>query len=275
MRLLINTIMLEKTRWAAEKRADPDLLDLLPRIAACSGYRQVEVWQYHVSSKSLGDVAKIREAGCRLGLAFPIVGAYPLINRVGAEKQEQFDRLRHVLDCAHALGSQVVKFFAAGVASARAAEDDWLRAGEFIREALDAAASRGLLMTVEAHGQTLGDSVPSLKRLLDVARRTNLKICFQPFDFDSLEQTLSDYDALRPDVLHVHLQNRKGKEMSLLSEGDLDYRAFLAHVQQSAFDDYLCVEFTRDIIQAGVFDVDRVLANAEKDRLFVEKVWRG
>lgn len=274
-KLLLNTIMLEKTRWAAEKRPHPDLLDLLPRIAGLTGFRRIEVWQYHISGKSVSEMEKLRGAAEKLGLSFAVVGAYPIINRAGKEKEEQLQRLRHTLECAHQLGADLVKFFAGGVSTRDASETDWLASVQFLQEVLDDAAGMNLAMTVEAHANTLGDCVPSLRRLLESVQRPHLKICFQPFQFDSLDETLRDFNLLKADITHIHLQNRKGSEMSLLAEGQLDYRAYLTHVRESGFQGYLCLEFTKDIIQRGEFDRDRVLKNAEIDRQFIAEVWNA
>ena len=75
MRLLINTIMLEKTRWS-DRKIEPDLVDLVPRIAGETGYREVEIWQYHISDKKLNEVEAVKAAGDENGLRFPIIGAW-------------------------------------------------------------------------------------------------------------------------------------------------------------------------------------------------------
>lgn len=273
MQVLINTIMLEENRWGADKTPDPDLTALLPMIADRTGYRNVEVWQYHVSGKSLDQAREVKEIAERHGLSLAIVGAYPKINLVGAERVEESRLLKHVIDCAHLFGGEIVKFFASGSNSQDATEDDWRAAVEFLREHLDYADERGITMAAEAHGNTFGDTVDGMKRLLADTDRPNLKVCYQPYGFASTEQAIADFDALREDVVHLHLQNRSGKEMSLLSDGDMDYQEYLRHVRESGFDGWLGVEFTKDIHQEGTFDIGRVLDNAELDRQFILEVW--
>ena len=273
MELLINTVMLEKTRWDAEKTADPDIVDLLPMIAEQTGYKGVEVWQYHLCHKALAEMADVKAAAERADLALPIVGAYPLLNREGEERSEQMTLLKHMIDCAAALGSQAIKIFSGGVKYVDAQESDWEAARGFLDEALAYASDRNLTVTVETHGNTFGDCVDGMKRLLGLTDHPNLKVCYQPYNWDALGPVLADYDALADDVVHLHLQNRTSAGQSLLDEGDLDFTAILNHARNRGFDGFLCVEFTKDIIQEGPFDVGLILSNAEHDRQFVEGVW--
>lgn len=272
MRLLINTIMLEKTRWS-DRKIEPDLVDLVPRIAGETGYREVEIWQYHISDKKLNEVEAVKAAGDENGLRFPIIGAYPQLNLTGSEREEQMGLLKHLLDCADLLGAEVLKVFGGRVNTADATEEDWSLSVAFLQEVLDDADGRGITMPVESHGGTLGDCVEGMQRLMSEVDRPNLKICYQPYEFESTDKVLADFDMLQSDVIHLHLQNRTENEMSLLEEGQVDYAAYLKHVQASGFDDFLCVEFTKDIHQEGEFDIGLVLGNAEIDRVFVEKVW--
>jgi len=273
MEILINTITLEKNRWGEDKAPDPDLTALLPMIADRTGYRNVEVWQYHVSGKSGDEAQEAKEVADAQGLSLDIVGAYPKINLEGPEREEESRLLKHVIDCAHLFGGEIVKFFASGSNSQDAMEDDWQAAVGFLREHLDYADDRGIAMAAEAHGNTFGDTVEGMKRLLADTDRPNLKVCYQPYGFASTGQAIADYDALREHVVHLHLQNRSGQEMSLLSDGDMDYREYLTHVRESGFDGWLGVEFTKDIHQEGAFDIGRVLDNAELDRQFILDVW--
>ena len=86
------------------------------------------------------------------------------------------------------------------------------------------------------------------------------------------------YDALRPHIQHVHLQNRLRNDgsVTLLEEGDwLDYRRLLPHIRDSGFDGPLCLEFTADMVTPDTPNADpnRVLENAARDRDFTLEVW--
>jgi sugar phosphate isomerase/epimerase len=72
--------------------------------------------------------------------------------------------------------------------------------------------------------------------------------------------------------VHVHLQGRRDDQISLLEEADLDYRTFLDVLAEDGFDGYLCIEFVKGGIveQPEAMDVGEVLANARRDRAFVE-----
>ena len=88
---------------------------------------------------------------------------------------------------------------------------------------------------------------------------------------------VSAFDRLFDRVRHLHLQNRSAAgDFCLLEEGIwIDYRRFLSHVRDAAFDGIACLEFTAGIAPPGgvTLDPEEVLANARRDCDFVLEVW--
>ena len=74
-------------------------------------------------------------------------------------------------------------------------------------------------------------------------------------------------------VWHLHYQGRKGREICLLEDADLDYAQYTRFIAESGFKGYLCIEFVKDCVVAcsELLDVTKVLTNAERDREFVRK----
>ena len=136
-----------------------------------------------------------------------------------------------------------------------------------------------MFLTLETHANTLCDTEESTLQLLDeLSPCENVGLCFQPYTEGDTDAAIRMYDALRPHIRHVHLQNRLRADgsVTLLEEGDwLDYRRLLPHIRDSGFDGPLCLEFTADMATPETANADpsRVLENAARDRDFTLEVW--
>ena len=100
---------------------------------------------------------------------------------------------------------------------------------------------------------------------------------FPAFTGDDTEAAVFAFDRLHSRIRHLHLQNRRDGDFSLLEQGTwIDYRRFLAQVLDAAFDGIACLEFTAGIAPPGdaPLDLGEVLGNARRDRDFVLDVWR-
>ena len=272
MQLLLNTIMLEPNRWTAGHALTRPLADLLDPMAA-AGFRDLEIWGYHLDRLSGAGVDHLAAALEARAMRAVGVGAYPCFHLEGAEDEEQRRSLDQLLAAAVRLGASVFKIFPGRVASAKAGEGIWRRSVEGMRRLAGGTGEAGLRLTLETHGGTLCDTLDGTRRLLDQLPEDGVGICFQPWAGDDTAAALAAFDALGPRVMHLHLQNRKDGAAALLEEGDwTDYRRFLPHVLRSGFDGPMCLEFTAGITPAEgqAFDLPGVLANADRDRAFVE-----
>lgn len=277
MQLLLNTIMLEPNRWTADHALSRPLAALLDPMAG-AGFRDLEVWGYHLDRLSEGEVERLAAALESRRMRAVGVGAYPAFHLEGAGHEEQRRTLDRLLAAAVRLGASVFKIFPGRVGSAEAGETVWRRSAEGMRRLAGRTGEAGLLLTLETHGGTLCDTLDGTRRLLDQLPEDGVGICFQPYVDHDTAAALAAFDALGSRVLHLHLQNRGPGGAALLAEGDwVDYRRFLPHVRRSGFDGPMCLEFTAGITPAEgeEFDLAGVLANAARDRAFVEGLWRG
>ena len=76
MELLLNTIMLEPNRWTADKKLSWPLIDLLKPVQL-AGFRQLEIWQYHISNLTDEQVEAVQARMQALEMQVVAVGAYP------------------------------------------------------------------------------------------------------------------------------------------------------------------------------------------------------
>ena len=277
MQLLFNTIMLEPNRWTAPGRLTRPFEALLEPIRR-AGFRDLEIWQYHISGLSRSAVEDLAGRMRDLGMRASAAGAYPRLHLSGSEAQAEQRLLDIAADYADLLGCTTFKIFPGRVASADADAVVRRLSLERIRRLADSLEERGISLTLETHGGTLCDTLDATCRLLEeLGSCDNAGVCFQPFTGDDTEAAVFAFDRLHSRIRHLHLQNRRDGDFSLLEQGTwIDYRRFLAHVQDAAFDGIACLEFTAGIAPPGdvPLDLREVLGNARRDRDFVLEVWR-
>ena len=226
MQLLLNTIMLEPNRWTAEHALTWPLVDLLDPMAA-AGFRDLEVWGYHLDRLSEAGVEQLAAALEARAMRAVGVGAYPAFHLEGAQDEEERRSLEKLLAAAVHLGASVFKIFPGRVASADAGDAAWRRSVEGMRRLAGRTAEAGMLLTLETHGGTLCDTLDGTRRLMKQLPEDGVGICFQPYVEHDTAAAMAAFDALGSRVRHVHLQNRKDGAAALLEEGDwTDYRRF-------------------------------------------------
>ena len=267
--LLLNTVALDPNRWMAAKQPFYDLEALLEPVAA-AGFRQLEVWQYHLSTLSDAGVEALVERAQALGVTFPIVGLYPSMDLEGEALEREWSAVETLVRRAERLGAGAVKMFAGRLGTADADSDTFERSVAFARRLEALSSECGLTLIAETHPDTLCDSVDATLRVLD--RVDELSLCYQPFDFGSTEQTVNDFHALAPHAVHVHLQGRRGDAMSLLEDADVDYREVFDALAERGFEGALSIEFVEGCVveRPEAFDLGLVLDNARRDRAFIE-----
>ena len=271
--LLLNTIALDPNRWTPAKQPYTHLETVLDRVVA-SGFRQLEIWQYHLSTLDAAAMDALTAQIQRLGVEVPIAGIYPALHLEGEAREREWTELALTVERAQRLGTGAVKMFAGCLGSGEASEDEVERSIAFTRQLVGLAKDRGMTLIAEAHPDTLCDSVDATHSFLEAVGHDALAVCFQPYDFASTTQTVADYRALREHVVHVHLQGRRREEMSLLEEADVDYTVFLGELVADGFEGALSIEFVKDCVvpDPAEFDLDLVLANARQDADFVASV---
>lgn len=277
MRAILGTIALEPNRWTAFREPRMDIIELLPAIRR-AGFDQLEIWQNHISLRSLSTIHALRAKGDETGVAFTYIGVYPVFTATGLEAREQERVQADILDKAEILGTHRLKIMLACGLKGGEATPDQLRQvadrfGRWYRE----ATARGIHMAVELHGGTIFDPVEAGERFTQAHPELDFTICYQPYDFQDTVKAMALADRFSGRISHIHLQapqpHEKGGHYVLLEESSLDYRRLLPHILRRNPGATLTLEFVRDCLEKGSdFDVERVLANARKDADFVDAV---
>jgi len=269
IQLLLNSVALEPNRWTKEKIPHFQLEQLLKPITK-AGFQFLELWQFHISRESEKVINRIKSTGDNSALSFPIIGLYPIIHEEGEKRQNQLSEVKKIFEYAKILDSKVIKIFVGTLNAKDIAEKDYYNSVVFLSEMTNLAKAYHLTIAGETHENTLFEDVQSCQKLIQDVGADNFKICFQPIDFNDTEQTISNYNELKDEVIHIHFQGRKNDQMELLQNADLDYENLIHEFTQDEAN-YYSIEFVKDCVVENPkdFDVNLVFKNAQTDRDFI------
>jgi sugar phosphate isomerase/epimerase len=276
MRTLLNTIAVEPNRWTKEKIPAFDLArDIFPAIHA-AGFRHVEVWQYHLSRKSLDETGAIAETCRRLGLDVPVVGAYPLFHLEGPAEEESRTERHGLLDRAAILGTRWVKFFFGRVKGSEITPAQLERTTARVTEWITYGRAKGLGFCAELHGGTLFDPYAYGRQYLAAHPDLGVRICFQPYAGQTTAECLQVIRELGSAIVHAHFSGENAKGRCRLADSAVDFRALVAALKSARPDFIPSLEFVPGGFQPvdRPYDVRAAVADARLDAQFLEALLR-
>ena len=133
------------------------------------------------------------------GLVIPTYGSY---YRVGHPELVDFG---DVLTSALALGAPTIRVWAGRLGSAEADAGYWEAVVADSQRIVDQAASEGVAVAYEFHGNTLTDTAASARRLLQAVERPTLSSLWQPPKGSTVEQNRAGIDTIAPWLSHIHV----------------------------------------------------------------------
>ncbi len=270
--IVLNTVALDPLRWSTPKRNHFSLAELIGPISLETRFRGLEIWQYHLTDIALNDVEALQLRLAEAQLTAEVVGLYPVL--CGSLATDSMAECKRLIDVAAVLGAKSVKIFVGDQPSADISDGAWEESLRNLDALIRAADSAGVALNGENHQNTLFDDVLSLTHTMAAVGEGRMGVCFQPYDFTDSHHTLEVLRKLAPDVRHVHFQGRAlDGEFCLLEDAPIDYPAFMSVLKNARFDGPMSIEFVKDCVVASIsdFDLELVLANAEKDRRFLER----
>ena len=150
-------------------------------MVAEAGFSGVEVWYPHVEKLGETELREVKAQCSRLGLVPTVIAPYFYFTRGQEPLLETLRTAEAVVRAAQVLGISKVRTFTDcgpdGLASGDATPEDWRAARDGLRELC--AMDPGMEFVVETHEQTLADSLPSVRRLLDEVATPNLRLNYQ------------------------------------------------------------------------------------------------
>lgn len=178
-----------------------------------------------------GDKATAKQIGRQTrdsGLKVPSYGSY---YRLGISPKEEAAR---VLASAAELGASLVRVWAGNVGSADASPEICASIIKDARSLTERAASQGLRIACEWHGNTLTDTLESARELLNAVDHPSFGTYWQPRNGQSVESRLSDLRMIAPRLmgLHVFQWGAKG-EREPLCAGEALWQPCLSQVARS------------------------------------------
>jgi sugar phosphate isomerase/epimerase len=219
-----------------KERSLPEIVDLAAEV----GFDGIEVWENHLGDDGISP-AKARGLASEAGLSVPTLGSYL---RPGTDEFEE--DLPDVLDAAETLEADLVRVWAGEQEYGDHDEDHWDAVVNDMRQCADAAADRGLALTVEKHAWTLAYTADACLDLLDEVDAENVGINWDP-KVDADEDVDEALDRLAPVVNHVHVSGRAPEGDESPIEADLpQFDRSIDRLAEAGFDGYVDLEFTPD-----------------------------
>ncbi len=213
--------------------------------AAQAGLQGIE-WggDVHVPHGGVAAAEQVAKLTADAGLAVSAYGSY---YRLGGAGDPSFDA---VLDSAQALNAPFIRVWAGGKGSDEADGADWQRIVADAHDAADAAARRGLGLTLEWHARTLTDTADAGARLLREADHPNLYCFWQPRNNRPVDFSLEDLDAALPRLAGLHVFHWSGPSNTRhpLADGEGAWTRYLAKAAPALAgrDAFASLEFVQD-----------------------------
>ncbi len=226
-------------------RNDP-IEDVVAR-AAQTGFDGVEVFFGQIQDHDDDALAHLRRVADEHKIALPVISPYFAFTRGQKEYDDALATADRAIHAASILGATKIRTFTdvanTGIGSDIATDAHWDQCVAGLR-ALTAKAPH-IQFVVETHAHTLADTVATTLELLDRVGAANLKVLYQPTTFHKTEGVDASFDALRPHIAHLHVQ-QAGTAAGpgwIEDEGELDYPAFFQRLLASGYRDTLSLEY--------------------------------
>lgn len=173
------------------------------------------------------------------------VAAYGSYYRVGCEKAGTTP-FKAILDTAAALGAPTIRVWAGDCGSKTAREHVWRKVVSETQRLAEMARPAGISLSFEFQANTLNDTGESSQRLMQTVARDNVFTYWQPDGRLLQDEQLAGLADIRDWLSNVHVFYwQKGRRMPL-SEGDGDWKPYLALIARSKRDHMALIEFVQD-----------------------------
>ena len=214
---------------------------------AVAGFSGVELWYPHIEPMGSAELAEIREMCRTLGLTIGVLSPYFSFTR-GRERWEQSIRTAEkALEAAAILGVEKIRTFIDcgpdGLASQSAGPGDWSAAIKGLRTLCDLGPETQFV--VETHDETLADTLPSTRRIIDEVARPNLRLNYQPTRDFLQRGYLNCLEELYPAVGHMHWEQIQddGSSTYIEEDGVIDFAALISFLRGKNYRGTASVEY--------------------------------
>ena len=212
-----------------------------------AGFRGVEFWYPHLQGKSASELSALAAEARERNLVVPVISPYLTFTQGAQKTLESLRTAEEIIKMAFHFGTTKIRTFvdigSEGLPSHCASKQQWEEAVQGLRQLCDLDSK--LKFVVETHENTLADTLPSVRRLMEEVARPNFKLNYQPNrDFIS-RGFLACLEALWPMVDHMHWQQHRadGSATYLEEEGLLDFKKLLSVLKSKDYQGTATVEY--------------------------------
>lgn len=253
------------------KLFDDRSLDDAIKTAAEIGYDGVEIMARdpHLPAETSRDRAEeIRTLVDELDVEIPCLATYTggYARKSESECEAELETFEQFLELSEVLEVDLLRHGAGSPTVRDATDEDFERAGEWLRRAADLAATYNRTVGLEIHSHRLTETVDSTLRLLELIDRDNIGVIhdagnmfivdddFGPASVERLGDRLAHVhvkdlsrvdDASQPDAFE--LETGRGEEAfrrELFGEGDIDHGPLFTALATHGYDGYVTDEST-------------------------------
>lgn len=195
-------------------------------------------------------MSSVIETGARFLLDRNVKHEPTLISKNPADRQRRIDFLKRAIDAAEFLGSDCVSLWSGVVRDEDAPESEiWNRLDSSLREVLDYAHSRGVVLGFEPEPGMFIDSMHCFAALLQRLNAPHLKLTLDVGHLHCQGETpFAHYVSIWNDlIVNVHIEDMRAgvHEHLMFGEGEMDFPPILAALRQFHYRGGIHVELSR------------------------------
>ncbi len=237
--------------------------------AAESGLQCIE-WgsDVHVPFNNLENAREVFEKTAQKGLFVSSYGTYFGIDRDGLSE------LNCYMETAKALHTNKMRIWPPGKPSKKIiADGEWKSYVKKTSRLAQVAEKSGIVLMLECHPFTLTDDYNAALEFFEAVNQPNLRLCWQPNQYKSLDYNLKSIKKLKRYIENVHVFNWDKTQRYPLEDGIETWKSYLKEIEASPH--CLLLEFMHDdkfsSLPQTAAALDEIIKKGEADELYTDK----
>lgn len=237
--------------------------------AAESGLECIE-WgsDVHVPFNNLENAREVFEKTAQKGLFVSSYGTYFGIDRDGLSE------LNCYMETAKALHTNKMRIWPPGKPSKKIiADGEWKSYVKKTSRLAQVAEKNGIVLMLECHPFTLTDDYNAALEFFEAVNQPNLRLCWQPNQYKSLDYNLKSIKKLKRYIENVHVFNWDKTQRYPLEDGIEIWKSYLKEIEASPH--CLLLEFMHDdkfsSLPQTAAALDEIIKKGEADELYTDK----
>ena len=138
------------------------------------------------------------------------------------------EELEDYIAAAKILGTDILRLWCGTKSGAEMTEEERQTLLAQCKEAARIAQAEGVTLCMECHRNTFTERVEDALWLMEAVGSPHLRMYWQPFQWQSIEENLAHAKRIAPYSRHLHVFQWKGSERFSLQEGIDEWRAYLS-----------------------------------------------